>query len=117
MVLLLLRKLNITPSHIWRDPSSTTISVEVESAGVAFGILRHLDFIDHCICGLTVSKKRPRPEQQQQQQPEQQQHQSDQQQQQPEQQHQLEQQTEEQPEEQSEQQPEPEHQTEEPVAQ
>eukprot|EP00658_Telonema_sp_P-2_P022062 TRINITY_DN18804_c0_g1_i6.p1 TRINITY_DN18804_c0_g1~~TRINITY_DN18804_c0_g1_i6.p1 ORF type:complete len:111 (+),score=37.81 TRINITY_DN18804_c0_g1_i6:190-522(+) len=110
MVLLLLRKLNITPSHIWRDPSSTTISVEVESAGVAFGILRHLDFIDHCICGLTVSKKRPRPEQQQQQQPEQQQHQ-------PEQQHQLEQQTEQQPEEQTEQQPEPEHQTEEPVAQ
>lgn len=65
MVLLLLRKLNITPNYIWRDPNSTTISVEVESAGVAFGILRHLDFIDHCICGLTVSKKRPRVEQQQ----------------------------------------------------
>jgi hypothetical protein len=62
MVLLLLQKLMITPVHIWRDTASTTISVEVESAGVAFSILRRLDFIDCNICGLTISKERPRPE-------------------------------------------------------
>lgn len=60
MLLLLLRKLQIVPVHIWRDPSSTTISVEVESPGAAFGVLRRLDFIDNCICGLTISKERPR---------------------------------------------------------